>query len=420
MLPNLHDLAVGLDHCRQHLTGHLTDVDWLDNPDDAALFLTLTGGRRGLGVFKLQLAAAATRHHWDRETITRIARAAIAVDDLVDASTGAKKYRPDVEQLVTDVMLEAGRPPRRLPVLPDAVQFAGVSSGSTVSDGISVLSGITVGRGDGGEPFKVPFGNVVIAADRGAGKTVLLNNIIAGVAEAADATVWVGDTDQMLLAPWLQTDLTRRLIGWPGVGVAATTSMLDAAIELIKKRKASGAQVMMRLGVDMYPVTAIDPAVLIVMEDGYNQHPGIAQKVTAIRRIGPAMRVQVVTATSGCDPDDIPAQDRKLADMSIAGKFTDEQYAWFLETTRRLERSYLPDRPGRFVTRRRGAPRGQLETFQAALIGDGEILRLAQDLSAIGHTPPLLRGSDRSSIPGFLERWERPEVVAAIRAVDGF
>jgi hypothetical protein len=406
MLPNLADLAAGIHLARQIIDDNPA-TDWTEDPGQHATFLILGGGALPNDVFRTALAYAAERHQWDEATVTRIIRTAIAVDELAEL-TGSKRLRPDPAEMAKTVAAQA-TPPRPAPVLPSSVYF-------TRNEAIgTVLDGVTVGRGHQDTPFRLLLDGVLIAACRGGGKTTLLNNIIAGIAQTNDATVWVGDVEQALLPPWMRSTLTRRLIGWPAVGAEATSRMLDAALELIRARKTHGASLMRRLETDRYPISTDDPAVIVLLDDSFRTMSALAAKVTAIRRLGPAMRVQVVTAVDAVDR--IAAKDRKLSRVIVGGSLDGlgDYETLFGRSDTIPAGACVPDRPGRFVSSQAGT--GRMDMFQVARVLPGDILGLGQDLSAAGHTPPLLPGQYRN-INGYLQRWEDDGVRSMIVAVD--
>lgn len=403
MLPDLEDLAKGLAHIRLslHRDALLTGFDhWMSTSADAATYLILNGiAGTGPGhehQFRTQLTQAATRHTWSTDFVAQVINAANAVYDLVASSSyGRPRVTPDV---ATELAQQITRFP--------AFLFEPGQAGG------SALGGLTVGRTIDSNDYTLPPGSAVVASRPGGGKHSLIHNVIAGIAQSCDATAWVADTDGGgLLAPWLQTEHTRRLIGWAAVGADAVRRMCGAALQLVEHRKVHGARAMMAADSDMFQISPAEPIVYVVI-DGLDvlDHEASAA-VRRLQRIGGAMRVFVIGVTCRATPDHLPTEMLRNADVRLAGPLDDPaEYRWMFQRT---EVPAEPDQPGVFLVQSRD---GDLIRFRPPLLRPTEIAQLGESLADAGHQPASVeeRSMPADAARNYGLRWQHPDVTKII------
>ncbi|RJQ66117.1 hypothetical protein D5S17_35395 [Pseudonocardiaceae bacterium YIM PH 21723] len=120
------------------------------------------------------------------------------------------------------------------------------------------------------EPVPIPIigRNGIMCSETGGGKTVFINNLIAGVAERDAVVAWVGGTEKLTplvlpwLAPWLLGNTDRPLLDYvAGPDAYAVLDMLVAFYKLVSDRTSSlGAR-------SKFRATPEDPAVVMFLEE---------------------------------------------------------------------------------------------------------------------------------------------------------
>ncbi len=120
----------------------------------------------------------------------------------------------------------------------------------------------------------VPVGNWWLAGPRGAGKTVLLRNLLVGLARTADVLTWTAEYDGGLAAPWLdaltRTGRARGGIDWPVNTVEGMKAQLNAALNIIARRRTVYRGDILRNVVDFgeakLPIGPDRPAIVLVLD----------------------------------------------------------------------------------------------------------------------------------------------------------
>ncbi|MBO0813534.1 MAG: hypothetical protein J2P30_00035 [Actinobacteria bacterium] len=138
-----------------------------------------------------------------------------------------------------------------------------------VDDGkpLSIRNPIPVGLYEDGSVCSLTLREVcaLIIGLRGAGKSNLLNVLIAQLVRCVDVLLFVIDTKHRLVTPWVRPYLSDPAAGeaieWAVTDRAGTEAMLNALLEAIRQRSASGS------GGEKIEPTPSEPAVLTIVDE---------------------------------------------------------------------------------------------------------------------------------------------------------
>lgn len=166
--------------------------------------------------------------------------------------------------------------------------------------------GQAVAGAERGPVVGVPAGNALVTGRRGSGKSVFLQNLLAGYARTIDTLSWAADDGGALAAPWVSAAATGQ-VDVTGVDWAASTpggleKMLASATRIIVDRHRNYQRDILRHAVDtgraLLPINPKRPAIVLIADLA---DPTFAeQHATSLLRVlktGPAAGVFLVLAS---------------------------------------------------------------------------------------------------------------------------
>src|SRR2546425_8816271 len=114
---------------------------------------------------------------------------------------------------------------------------------------------------------------VLVVGDTGSGKSVVLQNINAGLVRCPDVLVWhidLGGAGMSLpwLGPWLDGEARRPVVDWVAPDVDEALAMTETALGIIQRRRVAYRRATRRADVDMLPLTPRLPRLYIVPDEG--------------------------------------------------------------------------------------------------------------------------------------------------------
>lgn len=159
---------------------------------------------------------------------------------------------------------------------------------------------------------------VAVVGQPGSGKTIVEQNLVAGLVRCPDCLVWGVDLSQGGLAnpwlnPWLDGGMDLPVIDWVALDAAEAHAMLDAACAIIGARRAGYRQWMARKRTDKLPVDHEVPAIYIVIDEGKKVTGSRADqkllaKIIQVADEGRAMAVRLVISGLRGTAEVIPSE----------------------------------------------------------------------------------------------------------------
>jgi hypothetical protein len=217
----------------------------------------------------------------------------------------------------------------------------------------------------------------LVVSQRGAGKTMLLQNMTASAARMRDCLVWHIDLNNgSMSASWMMTTAegttTHPVLDWVAVTAEDALKMAKAGIRIAKRRRARYASQMVRNNETVLVPSASLPAIVIIVDEAAevtgDQAGPVEQKVSAalqeLQRIGRAMLVNVVFSSLRGTGDYIPAAIKKQVGFSVCGRVKDQaELAFVFDWDNGISVRQLVTK-GQFFYQRDGGPVKTVKAFR--------------------------------------------------------
>lgn len=257
----------------------------------------------------------------------------------------------------------------------------------------------------------------LIVGKRGGGKTVCLHNITASLAQCVDVVVWHVDLNGgSMAAPWLapyaKGQIDRPAVDWVATTPEEAIRVAAAGLAIAKDRKARYQGLLVERNVDILPVSATLPAVIILVDEGgevlgEDASPEAVRAAKALRelqRIGRAMCVNVIFSVMRGTSTYVPAGMKKLTDTKLVFRVDDDAelghvFDWFKGV-----RATDLTAPGAAFLRRGTDPPEMLKGYSLLPQQIAEISLVTEQWH-----PTLDPAAARVCGTTYAERWTRPD-----------
>lgn len=214
-----------------------------------------------------------------------------------------------------------------------------------------------------------PIGNWWVSGPRGSGKTMLLRNLLVGLARTVDTLAWTAEYTASLTAPWLDAmayrgpihtslgGIVKGGIDWAVDSSKGTLEMLRVARRVIEiRRTAYQGQILRNAivsGRATLPIGPDRPAIVVIVDEA-DVHLGddtFHSTLTDLLKDGPQVGVHVVLATQDTRPplppelmatfDVVAAFDPNAQAAHPAGVYAPGDFVYADTRPPRLVRGYL-------------------------------------------------------------------------------
>jgi hypothetical protein len=170
-------------------------------------------------------------------------------------------------------------------------------------------------------------GGGYVVAQRGGGGTTLLHNLTASLAQMPNVLIWQIDLENGSLAtPWHLPE-GADVVDWLALTEDDALRMIQAAVRIVKRRRATYAAQLLRDNLTVLPVRHNLPQIVILADKGLDLTTPTGLKIESalyeLRRIGTAMRVVVVTAHLRGTGDHVSAAQKRASTFALVGKTRD-------------------------------------------------------------------------------------------------
>lgn len=277
---------------------------------------------------------------------------------------------------------------------------------------------IQLGEDGKGDPAEVdPYAtSQLYVAKPGGGKTTLLHNVIAEVAQRDNLLIWVVDMNGGGAAmPWL-LPYARDEVDNPVIDYVADTDekafeLSEAALAIALDRKSRYAPLLIQQNTDVLPVTSDIPGILIIVDEG-GECFGTEASMTArraaanfekIARIGRAMRVRLIYTSLRATADYMSSSLKKNTSVAMCGQVQgdDEIGLLFGDWAKGVTSRDLTG-PGQFWLRVGEGRAVKIQTRHLLPEQIGDIARVTA-----AWRPTLDAPSRRAAGAGYASRWDR-------------
>lgn len=292
----------------------------------------------------------------------------------------------------------------------------------------SIRDDLVIGETGDWTPYGVNAyqNSIVIGGRRGAGKTVLMHDMIAEAVQCDDSLVVIVDLNGgNLAAPWVamyaEGLMDRSVIDGVAVTAKGAYDLAMYWLAAARARKSIYARTMRLANADILPVHAGLPAVTIFVDEGgevWGDDAGkwarmAASALRELQRIGRAVCINVVFSVQRATADYLPSQMLKGAGVHIMGQAADSD-----------EIAYM------FGKWAKGVSADNLRQGLFFVQGDGPIQRirtyhlLPRQIAEIavavaGWRPELDEPSRRAAGQNYEDRWSTPDVLAFLAMLRG-
>lgn len=246
-----------------------------------------------------------------------------------------------------------------------------------------------------------------IVSGRGGGGTTMLHNLTASLARMPNTLIWHIDIcNGSLSAPWL-VDEGSAAVDWFAATEEEALRMLDVAVRVAKRRRASYAAEMYRNNQTVLSVLPDRPQIVILIDKDIDLDTLVGRQIdkamAEMRRVGRAMRVNVVSAYRRATADYMPTEEKKNAEFALVGRVKDAaEVAFALD----WDKDYrVPDQRGQFLI---GEGGNSIDHFDAFRLTMEQIRRIAVAVAEIRSKTRLDEVSVNAGGEDYLERWIRP------------
>jgi hypothetical protein len=177
----------------------------------------------------------------------------------------------------------------------------------------------------------------IIGGQRGAGKTVLLQDFASGLVQCDDDLVWIVDLNGGgMAAGWaaayVSGDVDRCAIDWIAADPVEALRVARAGMAIALDRKARYQRLMVQQNVDVLPVSAKLPAITIIVDEGGEVTGTDVDKIAkragaelrALQRVGRAMCVNVLFSVQRGTSTYVPTDMKKGAALTIMMRCKDD------------------------------------------------------------------------------------------------
>lgn len=267
----------------------------------------------------------------------------------------------------------------------------------------------------------------LITGQRGSGKTVVLQVITANLMRCRDVVIWHVDLNGGGMSSAWTMPFALGQVHTPGVDWVATTPeeallMAEVATKIAKDRKRAHQRLMLDKNVDVLPIDASLPAIIIIVDEGgeitgEEATPAARQAANALRelqRIGRAMMVNVLFSVQRATADYFPAQMKKATSLVVCMQVKDAaELAYAFDWDQGLSNDDLIHVGMGFI-QRKGGPVKMFKGFRLMPQQMVEIVHATQHIR-----PPLDARSLAVAGPVYLERWDRPDTRKFLEGLRG-
>lgn len=265
--------------------------------------------------------------------------------------------------------------------------------------------------------------SAMIAGMRGAGKTVLLNVLTARLLCCTEPIVIHVDLNGGgMSAPWLMPYATGQLdeppIYWVARNAEEALIVAEVLTAIAKDRKARYQRLRVSRNVDVLPVSAELPAIVVIVDEGGEVFGGSASKTARqaaaalqhLQAIGRAECVNVIFSTQRGTATYIPSDVRKATALKIVGMVEDDsEIAYVMDWSKGLRVSDIngPDpldpniSPTGFIRYRGSVPR----KFRWYRLLPEQMIQIA--LATQGRRPEMDAAALRIGGDVMATRWDR-------------
>jgi hypothetical protein len=268
--------------------------------------------------------------------------------------------------------------------------------------------------------------SAVLGGMRGAGKTVLLHDMIANSVQCTDELVAIVDLNGgNLAAAWCEAQACGEIDGTVIDMIAVTDEsacrVARVLLAIAKDRKARYAKLKLQHNVDILPVSRDLPAYTVYVDEGGevagdDASPAAKQAARDLRelqRIGRAECINVVFSVQRATSDYVPASMKKAAALKIMGMVDDAaELAHMFDWVKGISVDDL--RQGVFFLRRDRSPIRRVRTYRL----------LPQQIRDIVFTvapwrPTLDAAGRQAGGRLYADRWNFPDVEAYLARLRG-
>lgn len=230
--------------------------------------------------------------------------------------------------------------------------------------------------------------SALFVARRGGGKTVLVWDLIAQLAQCDNTLIWLIDCNgagaaTFWMAPYARGEIARPIIDWVAGDPEEALKMAAAALAIALDRKSRYATLLLEHNTDILPFSADIPAIQIVVDEGHeifgDDAPKLAKRVAAmlkrVQQIGRAMGVQIHVTSQRGTLTYLPSDVKMGCSVKAVGPVeTDGEIGGVLDWAKGLRTSDLTGMGQWFL---RTSPAEPPKIFKTYALRSDEIARIA-------------------------------------------